>query len=362
MNILFVESDSLQEYNCSYWRVMVPLIALRKAGHTVEKVRVESWGERTPEAVKLTERADLVIVQRNLMDRVVLSAFHWTQNGKAITVDLDDAYEFMTEDTGSPTFKTWKHGVFTDSSGKEQHLYPTPMMWLKWGVKLLGTMTSPSKLICQDWSEYARAFWFPNYADTSIYHPSQVYKEPGKVYIGWGGSATHLASWEKSGVLPALQRIIKEYPNVVLMLMGDERVERFLKEIPKHNRAVLGFMPHAEFVMRLNTLDIGLVPLYGEYDRRRSWIKAMEYSLMGVPWIGTAFEPTADVETGLRIANTTDGWYMALKFYIDNLVALKQAAVENVPAAQERFGIQNHVSELLATFEQIAQTGRVEWH
>lgn len=359
MKILFLESDQMQEYNCSNWRCLMPARALNRAGHQAVVIRVEDWVNRTPEAVALTEQADIVIFQRNLFMEAMMTIAYWRARGKVIAIDLDDAYEHMTEETGSPSYKFWKKNLVEqkqpDGTTKEIEVHPRPIDVLKYGCKLAGAVTSPSKLICADWQPYTRSYWFPNYVDLSLYRRFNNHREPGQIRIGWGGSMTHLVSWTASGANAAMVRIVKEFPNVLLVLLGDPRVERFFNEIPPKKRAALGYVPHAIFSSKLSYVDIGLIPLHGEYDRRRSWLKTAEYSVMGIPWIGTDAEPTQEIDTGTRVLNTADAWYETIKTYILNYESVAEAARRNVPMANEFFGIDSHVPDLIKTFERIIQ-------
>lgn len=355
MKILFLEADQIQEYNCSHWRCVMPARALCRAGHDARVVRLERWIMREPDAVAATEDADIIFFQRNLFHDALQTMFYWRSRGKTVVVDLDDAYEHMTEETGSPSYAFWAKGIQTMPDGKQVEVNPKPLQLLRYGVKLSAGVSSPSQLICDDWSKYGRTYWFPNYMDISTYIPGDTYRNPNEIRIGWGGSMTHLVSWTKSGAAEALTQIAKENKDVIILLIGDPRLERHFADVPKKQRAAIGWAPQAVFASKLAYMDIGLAPLYGEYDRRRSWIKAAEYGVMGIPWIGSDSEPTRGLETGMLVKNTVDDWYAALKFYIQNLGALKQAAVANMPVAREAFDIDRHVEELVTLCEKIIE-------
>lgn len=361
MKILFLESDQFEEYNCSNWRCVIPHRALSRAGHQSKVMRIEAWAQRTPEAVKASEEADIIIVQRNLFHDVVPIIFYWRAKGKTVVADLDDSYENMSEETGSPTYKFWKHGLISqkvpDSTEmRDAEVHPKPLDLLRYGLKLTAGMTSPSKLICKDWKKVVKTYWFPNYVDLSILgKSSNIYHAPHTIHLGWGGSMTHLVSWTGSGAADAVSQIINENKEKVrLVLIGDPRTERLFK-IPKLNRLHPGWVPQAIFAAKLSMVDIGLIPLYGEYDRRRSWIKTAEYSVMGIPWIGTDMEPTREIDTGMRVKNTPEEWYSALKFYIDNYADLKAAADKNIPMAEEFFSVDVHVGDIVKLFEKIIE-------
>ena len=166
---------------------------------------------------------------------------------------------------------------------------------------------------------------------------------------------THLVSWEKSGACEALNQLAGENANLRIAIIGDPRTERFFKGFHKDRRIMVGWVPHAIFAAKLSMFDIGLIPLFGEYDRRRSWIKTAEYSVMGIPWIGSDMEPTREIDTGARVENTSEAWYETLKYYIENYGALKEAAKANQEQAREMFSIDAHVGDLVKLFERIIE-------
>jgi len=360
MNILFIESDMIQEYNCSSWRCVFPHRALCRAGYNSRVMRLEEWVQRTPEAIRATEEADIVIFQRNAFHEAVPVIFYWRAKGKTIVIDIDDSYENMTEETGSPSYEFWGKALVDqqqpDGTVKKVNVEPKPIDMLTYGIKISAGLTSPSKLICEDWAGKNKTYWFPNYIDVELYKRNEnFYHAPGTIYLGWGGSMTHLVSWEKSGAMQALNQLAGENPNLHISLIGDPRVERYFSKFHKDKRMVVGWTPQAMFATKLSHFDIGLIPLYGEYDRRRSWIKTVEYSVMGIPWIGTDSEPTRETNTGLRVQNTPEAWYAGLQQYIQNYGAIKEAAIENQPLAVEAFGIDQNVHNLVKLFERIIE-------
>ena len=356
MKILFVESDQMAEYNCSNWRCVIPSMGLSRAGIQSRVVRIEPWMQRDPECVELTKDADIIFVQRNTFNEVLNEIFYWRHNGKIVVVDLDDAYEYMTENTGSPSYELWINSRIKQEDGKYLQVYPRPLDQLKWGVQLAGALSSPSGVICDDWKQYARTYLFPNYIDRELYTRRPVYHPSGRILIGWGGSMTHLLSWQASGIADACRRIITERKNVDLFLLGDPRVQKFI-DVPPSRKMAIGWVSSAEFGLRMCVADIGVIPLYGEYDRRRSWIKSLEFTSLGTPWLGTNMEPNQTIKTGRLVENGFMNWYTALNESIDNLPELKDQATENVKVG-DAYAIQNNIDNLVTLFKRIIKEGR----
>lgn len=344
MNVLFVESDSWKEYNSSYWRCIVPAKGLKLHGINSAVCRIEEWVERDPKSQSyvLSEASDLIIIQRNLFLDMMPEVFYWQTRGKSVVVDYDDAYSFMDDETGSPSVDFWKRSILKTDDGKETKLDPSPLDCIKRGSAVCGVVTAPSKLICDDWKDVAKVIHFPNYIDADLYNiKSHIFHPADKIFLFWGGSLTHMKSWQRSGAAEAVAKIMKEFKNVDIILVGDSRISKFINA-PTGRKWVLGWSPNATFINRLSVADIGLAPFFGEYDRRRSWIKSLEYTTMGIPWIGSDMEPCWELQsTGRLVKNTVDEWYQAIHHYVTNYDGIKEIARSNIRIG-EALTIQNN--------------------
>lgn len=351
MNILFVGADTVAEHNCEEWRCAIPFRALRRAGVACEYIHMEQWLSELDDP--FTEKADLVIFQRNIFAQAQGKLLYWRGKGKPIVVDLDDAYEIMHHDTGSPAADFWMLGKQPDENGNMVILQPHPREVLKTGVKLAGAVSSPSKVILDDWKPRGvKTYWLPNYLEVGIYKRSNPYRMPGKIMIGGGGSMGHVKSWADSGVTEALNKLCREDKRIMVMFTGDERVLQKMR-FPPSQRVNLSWVPYSLYYQNLSRFDIGIIPLAGEYDRRRSWIKPAEYSIMGIPWIGSDYEPNRDVNGGRLVENTEQAWYEALRDYVSRVEELTAKAMQERVDRLNEFDIDIHLPRLIDTYEMI---------
>jgi glycosyltransferase involved in cell wall biosynthesis len=209
---------------------------------------------------------------------------------------------------------------------------PIPLEQLAYGLKLVHGLTSPSQVILDDWQHLQSVRrWVPNYYHPRFYRSKPVPHEG--IIIGWAGSATHLNSWRSSGIAEGLRQVMKKYDNVFLAIGGDKRAFSQVDVQPARKLFIAG-TPYALFHETLSRFDIGVIPLAGEYDRRRSFIKTLEYTAMGIPWAGTDWEPNREIRTGTLVANTADAWFDAL----DNLIA-------NYAERKVEIGANKHLAE-----------------
>ena len=115
---------------------------------------------------------------------------------------------------------------------------------------------------------------------------------------------------------------------VFLVCGNDDRLYHQL-EVPEANKKMQTGVPPQDWPKIVRGFDVGIAPLAGWYDQRRSWIKAVEYLLAGVPWAATEGEPYRDLaQFGIVGPETENFWVTALSDILDDLPA-RQAHYES---------------------------------
>lgn len=160
-----------------------------------------------------------------------------------------------------------------------------------------------------------RHVWGPENFTRSMPFPNS------KLVIGWQGSTTHDVDFKMA--LPALQRILAEYPNTVLRLFGS---------VPA---SIKGMLPESRFewskgvafefypaTLKYLNFDIGIAPVTdSQFNRAKSNIKWLEYSALGIPSVCSSVYPYAmsieHGETGF-LASNDDEWYRSLKALVES--------------------------------------------
>jgi glycosyltransferase involved in cell wall biosynthesis len=356
MNILYLYSDTVPEWNCSEHRIAVPFRAMRRKGVHCELAQLQAWENNPFENDPLTEKADLIIIQRNVFVPTVSKIAYWKAKGKAIVIDFDDAYHLMGKDTGSPSSDFWLYGMITEGAVKKVS-YPHPLRCLEYGAKIAGAVSGPSELLLEDWSKFGvRTYFLPNFIEPRLYKRHVVHKEPNTIYIGGGGSMGHLKSWVDSGIVQALNQLIMEDKRIVVALTGDDRVFAKLTPLSPSHKVTMHWETYARYSKNLSQFDIGVLPLCGPYDDRRSWIKPMEYSSMGIPWIGSNRPPNVvPVGTGVLVENTIEDWYKAFRNMVDNLDEITRKSRSLAPSIMDYYDIDNNADLLYNTYERIIE-------
>ena len=351
MNIVYVFADTPQEWNCSEWRCAVPARALnRSARHHAELLSIDEFRHNTAQAEAVCTQAEVIVVQRNLFGPVLSTMQHWKAREKAIVVDFDDAYPLMP--TSNPNYMFWSQGIVRRTGEPDQRIDPLPLVQFKWGLRLAHGATVPSKRLADDWHSFADLYYLPNYIELKPYENVTRQSHEG-IIIGWGGSASHLQSLCESGVMAALKRVCRARPQVKVMICGnDTRILNALP-VPTQQKLHQPWTPYAEWGKALVQFDIGLAPLYGAYDERRSWIKVLEYMVMKIPWVATEGPAYQDFDSyGWLVKNTPGSWERILLDMVDHIDDYRARAA----GEPYLFGISQNIDENIDRMVEIYDT------
>ena len=380
--------------NVSQWSALQPSSAFNRHQHLNWKgklAHISGFSEYlSPQIQEIIFDSDLIIVQRNLTHQKVLDAISYFMcTGKPIVVHLDDGYWMLPR--SNPAYQYWNKNPYPDPEGK---VYPGgALKMMEEGIRRAHGLTCPNRLLLQDYSHLAKnLYYLQNYAEPSWWLglPSSddvrtgrqwwhetwwrqgeqvrgiptreaLKKERGledKVIIGWGGSISHKDGWHGSGLREAAERVTKRHPEVLWLICGnDNSIYEHLPVSRKQKIKQLG-VPPALWPRTVSCFDIGVAPLFGVYDQRRSWIKGIEYALGGVPWIGTEGEPYRDLldwPVGMQGPEIPDFWEEALEDTLTHLKDRQEQAVSLQGEARLRFLVDNQLDTFASVFRQVLQ-------
>jgi len=316
MNITFVGADGPNEYNSQNWRSAIPFHAFnRTRRHRAQIMQMNEFATHPAVADELCADADVIVLQRGAMPPAWDAVRYWRSRGKVVLADIDDGYIQLPEH--HPSFNFWHRRTPAQPNGRPA------ILDMAAGLRLVDGLVSPNQLILDDWNKQTavRTAYLPNYPDLRVYQAksSRSPADDGTTWIAWGGSASHLQSFTDSGIIYALARVLSKRPQTRLVYCGSD--PRPLDAVPlrESQKMHMAWRPYREWPWLLANFDIGLIPLAGPFDDRRSTIKPMEHSLMGVPWIASKSPAYAGLEAyGNFVDNTPDAWAEALAGMIDH--------------------------------------------
>lgn len=371
MNIVHIFADGASELNSSQFRGVIFVDALNRAGHTASMIQVEAWMKNT--CSERLAHADLIIVERILVEEAVERARSWKSKGKAVVIDIDDSYSRLQsfEESGNQAARFWKMGEVDVNYGGgmsfKKKLDVSPLEQFRRGLQYCTGITSPSRILNADWQMYAPTWVVPNYLDSPRYLPykNSNVKADGEIRIGWGGSMSHKISFERSGVALALRRVLKKHKNVKFMLCGDKRILDIVK-LPPDQIIFRNYVTYQEWPKILSQFDCMIAPLAGVYDDSRSTIKVMESSTMAIPAVysgSPAYEEFSDKGIGLHtkdssednntLASRADEWENLLNEVIEHYPEHKQKALDDSVNLAPHWWVDNRVGDIAATYQDI---------
>lgn len=328
LKIVYVYADSPGEWNCSEWNCIIPTKAINKTGkHTAEAIYINDFVKNTEESQKICGEADVIVVERNYFADTLTMISYWKARNKTILAIFDDAYDKMHPQNISYGF--WTHGElsFKDKDGntKMAKMIPPPLEQFKWALRMVKGIQVPSVGLAEDWSRFGKTYFVHNYLDIEKYQGDiQPLLPYDGITIGWCGSMSHYSSFTDSGVLQALRKVSKRNPDVRVLIGGDKRIFDILET---KNKVFQKYVPADQWTSLLKSLSIGLAPLSGEYDKRRSWVKVLEYMILKIPWIATDYPTYSELKDYGKITeNGYRNWEQGLTDMIENYDAYKQKA------------------------------------
>ena len=173
-------------------------------------------------------------------------------------------------------------------------------------------------------------FVSPNYNDINDFHFKPADKHEDKIMIGWQGSTTHFDDLKIA--MPAIIKIMKKYKNVWVEFLGGIRNDQaaelfkgFPSKLFKRVKVTGGHPAWDRYPELMSTMkwDIGIAPIIDdEFNRGKSHIKWMEYSMYKIPTVASRVYPyykdigelktIEDGKTGY-LAKGTKEWYAKLE-------------------------------------------------
>lgn len=356
MVITFIHSQEKADQYRIQLRCRNVAEALKQTGyHDAYLIDLESFVQNTAEAQEVCQKADLLALHRYLYEPVINRLLIWKARGKKILVDLDEAIQFTTPDMTSHSF--WKMGFFDDDCSQTAPdappTQPTPLEQFRWGLRALDGATMSSKRLADDWASTVRTLYLPDYINSNQYMVQRTSRE-GMITIGVSGGGQSISQIHKSGLLAALESICRQREDILIYLfdfkMKDSKTMQLLGEkfILDHN-----ISPYT-WPMLLSKIDIGIAHAEGKYGIRASNIRAIEYSIMKIPWLASNLLPFREMGNyGWLVSHSESQWRHAI-FDVVNHLEIYQAEANCEPflygMSQDVF---ENIGKIIATYESV---------
>jgi hypothetical protein len=297
--------------------------AINRIGwHSANLLDLDSFIQNTPDARRICNSSDLLVIHRYLYGPILQAVEYWKARDKKVIVDFDQAINYLTPDISSHSF--WVDGnPLTGSvhSGVAQaqqiRIEPAPLEQFKLGLSLIDAAVVSSMRLVVDWSPFANVYEIPDYLNTDQYPTNKQSHE--KIWIGLANGA-RFTSIKNSGLLKALESVCHKYPQAQVILIGSDNHSFPIPDIDPSQLIVQSSNLFNEWVNILLKLNLGLVPIYGDYDLRLGRINLLEFMVSKIPWIASSQPAFREFSRlGRLVPNTSDAWETAILKAIDTL-------------------------------------------
>ncbi len=333
-------------FGCGAYRLRWVAEALIAQGHDIKLCMPGDRGgiggsvdQRTGRLVdiQVPDDAEVVVMQRVAMQHLADGIPLLRKRGVAVVVDMDDdltridtanpAYWGFREDTGSP-LHNWRNA---HRSCLQATLVTTST------PKLIGVYAPHGRGVVLENRVPARYLDLPRTAETAA-----------RGAIGWAG-AVHSHPKDLGALGPAVQRLVGEgvpYWGVgasYAFRPGDDGLWHELGLAGKEGGyATSGDCTLDEYPVAVAGMGIGMIPLADtSFNASKSWLKGLEMSACGVPWVAS---PRAEY---VRLADRLNGavpagvlaakpqhWYRELKRLVDDPVLREDMSAQGREAVQ----------------------------
>lgn len=314
-----------------YWRLIDPAKYLRQAG-------LDAQIMEGPITEDIAKEADVYVLQ-SCVDKDGIALLHAYQQefGKKLVVDVDD---FMQ--------------INEDSPFHMEHAMTDAYEVMKATISVADMVTTTTQTLASKLRELNNNVKvLPNSMDFDRWDHPKLKNTSNRIRIGWAGSITHMNDLKM--IVEPLKRICDEFPQVELVFVGEQRIEKEFKGYPVN--IVLG-VPFEAWPDRLHglRLDIGLAPLEdNEFNRCKSNIKWQEYSIAKIAGV---YSPTVYQHNGFEpkfglVAYDSDHWYRAIKTLIVNTQLRHEIAENAHRKAQISFNLKRNITKWLQAYRSL---------
>ncbi|MEA4906636.1 MAG: glycosyltransferase family 4 protein [Chloroflexi bacterium] len=315
MIVTFVYGNTVDILPGREWRCLPVMRSIhRLSEHGARLLDLDAFIENTPEAQQLCSDADLIVLQGNLFGPVLAAVQRWKARDKMVIVDIEDTYGPLPGES-EPT-------VVGEAGPRQKTCAPegcyTRLEEFRWGLRLVDGATVPSIRRQEDWRSSTNVFVLPDYLELERYLSVVPAPHEG-VVIGLHVDKRNVKAIYENGLLEALQHLCAARSELKVLTWGD--IPDFTAELPlpAEQKLILPGVTLNQWPGHLAYVDIGLAPLYGRFDERRSWLRVLEFMAMRIPWLASEGPPYYELRPyGWLMPNQSPAWERVLLDMIDH--------------------------------------------
>lgn len=304
--------------------------AIRRTGqHQSFLLDLDSFLNMTEEAQELCSRSDILVIYKHLYGRALRMVQFWKARDKRVLVDFDEAlnlippdfeeYQFWMSDNLSPHCNDFLGGARTQA---------TPLEQFRWGLRQVDSATVPSIHLAENWSDLTRVRQIPNYLNINHYpSQSETSRAGGKLTIGIQCQSISAKGLVATGLLPAIQEVVRLYPHVHFQIFSLAESSFSLPAIDASRITLMPRIPYPAWPAVLAKVDIGVAVVNDAYGMTSSPFSLTEFMILRIPWLASDLPPYRALnQYGWLIPNSKENWKHSLIEVIDCLKSYRKAA------------------------------------
>jgi hypothetical protein len=329
MIITFVYPAESNNWEGIEWRCNMPAKAINRTGvHKANVISDIDFAYHSNQCITQCLESDVIVIYNKIYGRMISSIHHWQARDKTIVVDFEEAYQLL--DHESEEYKFWFEGLQVTKDNNLKYISPAPMTQFKWGLKLVDGISVPSERLANDWMSFNEIAVIPNYIGVEAYNAPNKKRKNGDFVIGWHGKNNHLDVLEKSGALSGVIAALNKNPEALFKIFLDDD-RKYENALLDHNQIqIYEGINRSKWLEALTEIDIGLIPMIGQFDQRKSMRTALEYMVMKIPWIGSQKTIFLEAENyGSIVENAEEDWKIKLEEILSRYDVYKEYALQD---------------------------------
>jgi hypothetical protein len=289
---------------------------------------------QTPQVWQGCSAVDVIVMPACRLVGAQAVLQHWRARGKILVADLSSAC-YLRE----------AGGAATRCAGRHQ---------LRRELMLVHGVTAASHRLAADWGDLGNVHVLPTFLEPEAYQ-LPVLHDPEEVVIGWRGGRTHLDAFHHSGVAEALQAVCQARPRLKILLCTNDARLRGMLDLPAGQVVWHPWQPYPQWLFVLSLLDIGIAPLYGDYDQRRGREQVLDYMAQRIPWAASDGPVFGALSShGWLVHNSPQAWERMLLDMIDHIQEHRQEAQRDPYLYAVSQGVDENVEQITDTYATIA--------
>ncbi|MFN8383449.1 MAG: hypothetical protein U0V02_16010 [Anaerolineales bacterium] len=163
-------------------------------------------------------------------------------------------------------------------------------------------------------------------------------KEPpsrSTINIGWMGTNGQLE--DLVFIRRYIIRIIREFHNTRVVVMGNPQAYRLFESLPENRRMYIPTVAHEEFPYLLSQVDILLVPLRNTpYNFSLPDTLLVEAGAKGIPWVASSIPSFQRWQRGGVISENLDEWHLNMRHLVMDEELRRRLGRDGRSAAEAR--------------------------